>query len=643
MQYHVFTQNLKLTQYEDSVALNMRLKDFPVEPVKDNYDQHRDFGFYHNDDINSRNHALQTIAALQDDSLSPSQKEVLKRTTCKDLKNYMMCMDSLIAGDDRFAPKIMEAIALFDYEEEMLDIIWEYYVNMVKDDEGDQQDIDTYYIPDYSQLYIKIGDRALFIKENLTLAMKCYAAADLDWYRLRTDDSPFEISNDRKEFCDHWHRQYKYLQLLVSEKASEMDIETDVTLPDSCRQTYIDYRKAKRTEDYHKIWQAANEYYSALIDSLSSMSADDVIPQLRSRFILAHLIRRKTLLEGLLCISEEDKTLKRALSEDIYQCICHYAEEKLFPIQQFATSQDWSIDIMEQVLLFAETLYLTKIIRNELLVTKPLTEIAYYTSLDTFFLMLPVKAHDIENCGRLSVMNIAYMNDPNEGKTLQKFIFPKDEHQQIQSGRKSAKYPYVFMKCFTSRIDDLPMWEMYGKRAEGCCLILDWETCVKEKKEASEVPLYRVCYINKGSRDGYKVRKGDNPNIPGCGKIYESLLKLRKIGKGFLKSQKAMEVFLSILEDILYLFKDSNYHYEQEMRIYYNFQTSSERFRYTPGEYPLLYVQPDFHIHLKEILLGPKFKNVSERMPYIQNQVELMCDKIHAAYPKITMSGIEYK
>lgn len=40
--------------------------------------------------------------------------------------------------------------------------------------------------------------------------------------------------------------------------------------------------------------------------------------------------------------------------------------------------------------------------------------------------------------------------------------------------RKNARYPYVFIKCFTPQIDFLPMWEMYGDYAEGCCLVIDW-------------------------------------------------------------------------------------------------------------------------------------------------------------------------
>ena len=100
-------------------------------------------------------------------------------------------------------------------------------------------------------------------------------------------------------------------------------------------------------------------------------------------------------------------------------------------------------------------------------------DIAYYTSIDNLFLMLPCKAKKKEYIGKLAIMNISYMNDPNEGKTLQKFLYGK-EIERTRRKRRDVRVPYVFLKCFTTQIDYLPMWEMYADHAEGCCIVISW-------------------------------------------------------------------------------------------------------------------------------------------------------------------------
>lgn len=69
----------------------------------------------------------------------------------------------------------------------------------------------------------------------------------------------------------------------------------------------------------------------------------------------------------------------------------------------------------------------------------------------------------------------------------------------------------------------------------------------------------------------------------------------------------------------------------------------SKGFRHTGGEYPMLFVQPEFAVKIKEIIVGPKFDKIAERMPYIQEQVEEMCEATGAKIPKMTISDIDYK
>lgn len=67
-----------------------------------------------------------------------------------------------------------------------------------------------------------------------------------------------------------------------------------------------------------------------------------------------------------------------------------------------------------------------------------------------------------------------------------------------------------------------------------------------------------------------------------------------------------------------------------------------EAFRHTSGEFCKLYVATDFPVAIKEVILGPKFLNRSEVMPYLQEQIDRMSEMCKMQVPQITLSDIEY-
>lgn len=88
------------------------------------------------------------------------------------------------------------------------------------------------------------------------------------------------------------------------------------------------------------------------------------------------------------------------------------------------------------------------------------------------------------------------------------------------------------------------------------------------------------------------------------------------------------------------MFKDASYSYEREVRICYQYPEVNSEFEHTPGAFGKLYVATNFLINLKEIILGPKFLNRTDVMPYLQEQVDIMCQKLGMNVPKITSSDI---
>ena len=157
----------------------------------------------------------------------------------------------------------------------------------------------------------------------------------------------------------------------------------------------------------------------------------------------------------------------------IFDCIRTNKEALLAPIKLYLMQRNensQTLDVCFRLLAVAAHVHtLAGLLR---LNTLSGNSLAYYTSLETFSYMLPFRAED-EMVGRFSIMNIAYMNDPNEGRTLQKCLFEGEvPFEGDVLHRKNARYPYVFLKCFTPQIDFLPMWGMYGDHARGCCLVL---------------------------------------------------------------------------------------------------------------------------------------------------------------------------
>ena len=45
----------------------------------------------------------------------------------------------------------------------------------------------------------------------------------------------------------------------------------------------------------------------------------------------------------------------------------------------------------------------------------------------------------------------------------------------------------------------------------------------------------------------------------------------------------------------------------------------------------------------KQIHLGPKVTDIANRIPYLQEQIELMCEQTGTLIPKITISNIDYR
>jgi hypothetical protein len=288
-------------------------------------------------------------------------------------------------------------------------------------------------------------------------------------------------------------------------------------------------------------------------------------------------------------------------------------------------------------------------------------KLAYYTALDTLGYLLPQTAKAGEE-GILSMMHLAYMNDPNEGKILPKHVFSGTKREVT---REVARYPYVFLKSFTRRIDDLPMWEMYGAKAEGVCLVVDPKQFTDKN---AHTPMYYVCYLRR-VEDKYDIIHEDNLNLSKdtVTEIKGILKDIKDAVEAHSRNTARDKAFLAAIDtaiqEVKFMFKDADYNHERELRIVYLAPTSADTrikqtqepetgkdakpLEYEKGKMPFLYVSDIGPVVIDEIILGPKFIGANKELPFLERRCDQLSQKFKKEYDekniKITFSDINYR
>lgn len=254
------------------------------------------------------------------------------------------------------------------------------------------------------------------------------------------------------------------------------------------------------------------------------------------------------------------------------------------------------------------------------------------------------KHYSIE--GRTRLGNAKYMNDPEEGSVLDRYLELGKSHNLEDSLKPS---PW-FLMSLTTAIDDLSMWAQYGARAEGVCLVFkpdsfkavksmaeaEW---MKEKKSNPDSEknkdstkkdfLYRICYLDEKSVEEENkeenlgiVKKKYNKKLDEMeiDTINYCLDKIKSIVSKIDKNTILYSFVDDCLEEIRYLFKVSDYSYESELRIlrYADLNPYNNNIKIdNSGPIAKLYLERDFPIQLKQVIFGPKFSNPEHVTPLL--------------------------
>lgn len=464
---------------------------------------------------------------------------------------------------------------------------------------------------------IIFGDYFLFIECNVEKARKCYSLINRELFHYESICKNENLYENIEK-----NREYVFLEYIKENNINNEKIKDSL---------YFFKNNNDRLEllEYVNYTNIIFEYYFPMRKKVENKE--------KARYLFCEILSiiNIVLIRNVYSIYKYNNILSTEEKENII-FLSSIAKNELSDFQIFIKKDNAIEKNLNIILNIVNTIMIIEEIKKDLLVPKNRRiNLSYYTSINSFSYMLPYK-NKHNKVGYLPLLNISYMNDPTEGTVLYKFL----NKENYKNERKYAPFPLTFIKSFTSSIDFLPMWEMYGDKARGLCIVLDWN------KMKNNVDLYKICYIKIKKDKKHKIIVNHN-DIDNIKRIKNNLIEIEKIRSSF--NGKIVDVYDKLLNNISYLFKDDHYHTEDEYRIIQsdNEINSSILLSYYENinikEAPFLLKYADFIPYIKEIIIGPKYEDVDFNFPFIKSQIAVMCKKLDIKMPIITYSDIDYR
>ena len=441
--------------------------------------------------------------------------------------------------------------------------------------------------------------------------------------------------------------QTSRLQLIIGEK-SEGDEATKVAFAQA-----LSYMNNRLPENHHSLLESFLMFISKYKEEKLCLLVETL---LKPDFIdLLNGIEATTIIKATDCYFYTSENWAN-VQKFLFACKEQLSESKYaYWLDMLSKSKDKDSDLLFKATKACKTiLHLLRVNK------KDLTHLSHYTALETLPKILLGKKDEwgnmarkggkVEMAGRYRFYNANYMNDPEEGKLLHKWLGAEEESIDQVS-------PFYLMSL-TTESDDLPMWVQYGRDGKGICVTLhddlfevknsraehelipratdlkqqeDGEETdgqdkpkISSSKEGERFTPYRICYMSDTSLYGNLFESAE------LKKIEEELKKLKGI---FTASSQKKEIY-QIMEEIRFLFKSADYVTENEVRLlkYADLKSDKILLDETGDGVPRLYVEQDGHVKIKKITFGPKVYNESKIVPYIKfcdPEIEIGVSGIH--------------
>lgn len=309
---------------------------------------------------------------------------------------------------------------------------------------------------------------------------------------------------------------------------------------------------------------------------------------------------------------------------------------------------------------------------SSITVRDPHQQVYYYTSVGSLQRLLCDE--DGNTKYRLPIFSANHMNDPSEGRELEKVLLQSgNKHTMVQdlfnhagrltnSNRRRLEAEFTFLKAFTKNDDSLPMWVHYADAGRGCCVkvsprfFTNFDNDLSSNEQTlitnpfdNEYRLYEILYIQDGAIAN-KVADRVNALYNG---ILEKFYSISTIYEDV--NQETRKAVLSAISKIIcklkYLFKSADYIYEQEMRVVLrrpiadikrddiDIQMTSVT---TDSTIPKVFIYTDKSIQIEEVIFGPKVNETDDIVPFLELKL-LKLNDFDSNKVLITKSEIEYR
>ena len=324
-------------------------------------------------------------------------------------------------------------------------------------------------------------------------------------------------------------------------------------------------------------------------------------------------------------------------------------------IKLYKKYKDNKDNIVDIIISLIKLLWETNSIKEQLQFKSKEETIGFYTSIASLSHIL--KDEKNETKYRMSMFDARHMNDPNEGKVIERYL---DEGLPVGCVNLEDFTIYgtscTFLKSFTTKVDSLPMWVQYAENGTGCFVKVNtvmFEKATKELRRKKnfyfrnlpfeeDYQLYSVAYY-----DGDKFQTNDGSDIT------ENLKRLKlqyqqirfewiENNSDKLEKNDFLGTVNHVLSTIKYLIKRKEYDNEDEVRImlYRNGKESDiEQADMGEGKIPRLYVHLNVTTEITEVMLGPRVKNGNDLCPFLYSQLGKI-NKENKAF--VSRSSIDY-
>lgn len=219
--------------------------------------------------------------------------------------------------------------------------------------------------------------------------------------------------------------------------------------------------------------------------------------------------------------------------------------------------------------------------------------LAKYMTFDTFIKTVL--------SGKMRMNSIIGMNDRSEPNFISQYLYGKKPISIYDADTVEPLYEANrrYITSFTTLIDDLNMWRLYGDDSAGVCLVF-------KALDSQPVPfLYPVCYVD------------DDKESP----ITKIKLFINKL------KEKNVNFTFNSLDKWGNFFKSKSYSYEQEYRLLAMEDTPTNWFVGADNGILTPYIEKnlksscrsidhkqDFPLHLSEVILGSKMRGKEENI-----------------------------